>query len=403
MSNTLISRLQSGKHGRILIHIALASILLVGLSGTAIGFFASKVHAASPCQVNYTIQSQWPGGFTGSIIITNTSSTAINGWTLAFPFPATGQTISQGWNATWTQSGLNVIATNLSWNRTLAPGAPMMVGFNGTWATTNPAPTNFTINGQACGGSNTPTPTNTPVPTVTNTPVPPPPGSHIVVYTASGSAQAPLTVSASCQPGEQMLGGGFISSNVFEYDAYISASYPSSPSTWTVSGNSSSSFILKGYVYCLQSNTSLGVQIIQGSGNIACPSGTTIVSGGFKVLTSNYPIGFSRPNGNGWATGSYTSDSVQGYALCAVTSKVSLVSTASLTFNVHSSLHVYSPGSAVVTCPTGSVTVGGGFDSSQDLMLTSNTDGTSFSTWNLTAGGDNDVTGYAVCILIANE
>src|SRR5262249_15819858 len=56
------------------------------------------------CKVHYAITSQWPGGFGASITITNTGTTAINGWSLGFSFP-NGQTITQGWNGIFTQSG----------------------------------------------------------------------------------------------------------------------------------------------------------------------------------------------------------------------------------------------------------------------------------------------------------
>ncbi|HET9137974.1 endo-1,4-beta-xylanase [Actinophytocola sp.] len=104
------------------------------------------------CQVAYTA-SNWGGGggFTGGVTITNTGTSAINGWTLAFSFPA-GQRVSQGWSATWTQAAgsANVTATPLDWNRNLAPNNSVQIGFNGTFTGSNPEPTAFTINNTAC-------------------------------------------------------------------------------------------------------------------------------------------------------------------------------------------------------------------------------------------------------------
>jgi cellulase/cellobiase CelA1 len=99
--------------------------------------------------VQYTVTSQWSGGFGTSITITNTGSTAINGWTLTWSF-ANGQTITQIWNATDTQSGGNVSATNLSYNGSIAPGSNTNFGFNGAWSGTNTAPTSFVLNGTTC-------------------------------------------------------------------------------------------------------------------------------------------------------------------------------------------------------------------------------------------------------------
>ena len=91
-------------------------------------------------------------GFGANITITNTGSAAINGWTLAFAFAA-GQLVTQGWNATFTQQGSQVTAQSLSYNGSLAPGASTSIGFNGSWTTSNPAPTSFTLNGAACSVS----------------------------------------------------------------------------------------------------------------------------------------------------------------------------------------------------------------------------------------------------------
>lgn len=103
------------------------------------------------CSVHYAITNQWQGGFGASFTITNTSSTAINGWSLQFSFP-NGQTITQLWNGTATQSGSAVTVTNASYNASIPAGAALSSepGFNGTWNGTNAPPTTFTLNGKAC-------------------------------------------------------------------------------------------------------------------------------------------------------------------------------------------------------------------------------------------------------------
>ena len=101
------------------------------------------------CSVHYAVTNQWPGGFGASITVTNTGSTTLNGWTLGFTFPG-GQQVTQGWNGVFTQSGANVTVTNVSYNGTLAPGASVNPGFNGSWNGSNPNPTAFTLNGASC-------------------------------------------------------------------------------------------------------------------------------------------------------------------------------------------------------------------------------------------------------------
>ena len=103
--------------------------------------------STSSCAVTYSANS-WNVGFTGSVKVTNTSTSPLT-WTLAFTFPS-GQQVTQGWSATWAQTGSAVTATGLGWNATLAPGASTDIGFNGSHTGTNTAPTAFTVNGAAC-------------------------------------------------------------------------------------------------------------------------------------------------------------------------------------------------------------------------------------------------------------
>lgn len=103
------------------------------------------------CKIGYTITNQWPGGFGVNITITNTGTTAINGWTLKFNF-ANGQTITQLWNGAYTQTSGAVTITNLSYNASIAPGASLSSapGFNGAWSSSNQVPISFTLNGATC-------------------------------------------------------------------------------------------------------------------------------------------------------------------------------------------------------------------------------------------------------------
>jgi Glycosyl hydrolase family 12/Cellulose binding domain len=105
------------------------------------------------CRVSYS-SSNWGGGngFTGNLTVANTSSNTVNGWTLAFAFPAGQRITPPGWGATWNQpsGSANVTATPLDWNRSLAPNGSTSIGFNGTFSGSNPSPTGFTLNGTAC-------------------------------------------------------------------------------------------------------------------------------------------------------------------------------------------------------------------------------------------------------------
>ncbi|MCG5214260.1 glycoside hydrolase family 3 N-terminal domain-containing protein [Streptosporangium soli] len=103
------------------------------------------------CKVTYTA-NDWGGAFGGTVVVANTGTTPINAWTLRFTFPGT-QRITQGWSATWTQSGADVTATAPAWNNSLAPGASTSIGFNATYTGANPRPTTFTLNTSPCTSS----------------------------------------------------------------------------------------------------------------------------------------------------------------------------------------------------------------------------------------------------------
>ncbi|ASE07952.2 glycoside hydrolase [Jonesia denitrificans] len=100
------------------------------------------------CDVTYTT-NDWNSGFTATVKITNTSTQPINGWSLAFTFPA-GQQITNLWSATNTSTGSTATITNAAWNPTINAGQTVEFGFNGTHNGNNPAPTSFTLNGATC-------------------------------------------------------------------------------------------------------------------------------------------------------------------------------------------------------------------------------------------------------------
>src|SRR6266568_1113409 len=112
---------------------------------------AAPSGSVSGCHVNYTISNQWSGGFQAALTIENTGSTSLSSWTLTWNF-ANGQTISNLWNGSETQSGSTVMVKNLSYNGSIpAGGSYNGVGFTGTWNNSaNAAPTSFAINGVTC-------------------------------------------------------------------------------------------------------------------------------------------------------------------------------------------------------------------------------------------------------------
>ncbi|MEV6348323.1 cellulose binding domain-containing protein [Actinoplanes sp. NPDC051851] len=108
----------------------------------------SPSSGTATCAVKYT-KNEWQGGLVADVAITNTGSTVVNGWTLAFTFPGDTK-VSNAWNATVQQTGAAVTATSVTYNTTIAVGGTVSFGFQGTWATNDANPTSFTLNGRSC-------------------------------------------------------------------------------------------------------------------------------------------------------------------------------------------------------------------------------------------------------------
>jgi endoglucanase len=112
----------------------------------------SRTTGAPPsgtCHVSYVKQSEWSNGFVVQLTIANTGTSAINGWTLGFTFPG-DQKITSSWNSTYTQTGASVTIKDAGYNAAIAPNGTAGFGFQGSWTSSDAAPTSFTVNGATC-------------------------------------------------------------------------------------------------------------------------------------------------------------------------------------------------------------------------------------------------------------
>ena len=170
-------RTTNGARRRLIPIIAVASLATAGIWGVEAASAAS-----AGCRVDYTISSQWPGGFGANVNVVNLGD-AVTSWRLTWSFGA-GQTITQLWNGTYTQSGSQVSVVNAPYNGTIATGGSQTFGFNGSWNGSNPKPADFALNGTSCTGvvgtsgaptseSPWPPPTSAPVTSAPVTSVPP--------------------------------------------------------------------------------------------------------------------------------------------------------------------------------------------------------------------------------------
>ncbi|MDW4904227.1 cellulose binding domain-containing protein [Streptomyces sp. ADMS] len=131
-------------------------------AGLAVTSFSSTVNKGSSgdpggpgdpggstaCEVAYAT-NVWQGGFTADVTITNTGSSPVSDWKLAFTLPS-GQQIANAWNANLSGSSGAVTATNVAHNGEVAAGGRASFGFQGASSGAFARPTAFSLNGTAC-------------------------------------------------------------------------------------------------------------------------------------------------------------------------------------------------------------------------------------------------------------
>ncbi|MGC5286271.1 cellulose-binding domain-containing protein [Micromonospora sp. DT231] len=143
-----------------------AALAAVTATGTVL--LTSPAAAAQGCRVDYT-PNQWPGGFTANVKV-SPGDTAVSSWTVTWTY-AGDERVTNGWNATVSQSGSTVTARNMSYNGSIPAAGVAEFGVQGTYGASGGAPTGFSLNGVPCNGTG-PSPTG--VPTTLNPTTPPP-------------------------------------------------------------------------------------------------------------------------------------------------------------------------------------------------------------------------------------
>jgi Flp pilus assembly protein TadG len=103
------------------------------------------------CRVTYTTYPSYYGNFSAHVVIYNTGSSNIYGWTLTWTFPGS-QRITSMSGASYTQYGQNVSVSNLWSNRTIYTGSSVNFDFYAyyNWWEGNDPPDSFSLNGVTC-------------------------------------------------------------------------------------------------------------------------------------------------------------------------------------------------------------------------------------------------------------
>ncbi|WP_299536002.1 glycoside hydrolase family 48 protein [uncultured Streptomyces sp.] len=277
----------------------LVAALALPLGMTAAGTPARA--AVVQCSVDQKT-NDWGSGFTTELTLTNRGTAPIDGWTLTYAY-AGNQTLTNGWNGTWSQTGKNVKVTNASWNGKVAAGAAVTTGAQFTYSGANAAPTSFAVNGTVCSGAHQP-----PIAVLTS----PAAGS---VFTAGDSVPLAATAAAA--------DGATISKVEFYDNTTLLGTDTTSPYTYNATGLAAGGHSVYARAYdslgASAESTPAGITVAAGPALVATPAQLGVQqgkSGTFDVALS------TRPTANVTAT----------VARSAGNSGLSVTSGASLTF-----------------------------------------------------------------------
>ncbi|MEW2572430.1 cellulose-binding domain-containing protein [Streptomyces sp. NPDC047070] len=99
------------------------------------------------CHARYDLVSEWPDGFQATVTVK--SDYALDTWRVGWTF-RDGQKMTQMWDGSFDQKGSRVTASAADYNKSVAAGGSLAVGFLASWRDGNSAPVDFTLNGRSC-------------------------------------------------------------------------------------------------------------------------------------------------------------------------------------------------------------------------------------------------------------
>jgi chitinase len=162
---------------------AVGLAVVLAAAGVVVG--VTSASAAGSVTAVFTKDSDWGTGYQAKYTITNGTAAAITSWRIEFDLPA-GSTLGTYWDVLISPSGNHYVATNRTYNGTVAAGASTSFGFIVTGSGT---PANCTVNGGPCAGGGTPS--ASPSPTRSTSPSPSPSPSVSPTPTSSPTTSPP--------------------------------------------------------------------------------------------------------------------------------------------------------------------------------------------------------------------
>jgi hypothetical protein len=133
--------------------VAVDSHANTSLPSPPVTFTVPPPSSGTTCSVAYSVAGSWPGGFQGGVTVTDNATTAVNGWTLTWTWPSSGEVITQLWGGSVSQSGTAVTVTNASYNATIGASGTVNFGFLANDSGVTTAPSAFYLNGKVCSSN----------------------------------------------------------------------------------------------------------------------------------------------------------------------------------------------------------------------------------------------------------
>jgi uncharacterized protein (DUF39 family) len=128
--------------------LLLTTLTCLCTAGAAV-IAGGTAHAASTspspsCAASYQTTNEAQAQFVSQVSVTNTGSSAVNGWTVIFTFGG-HQVVTASWNATVRQSGAVLTAVNAWWDGSIPVGGSIFgFGLYGTWWGSDAPPASLT-------------------------------------------------------------------------------------------------------------------------------------------------------------------------------------------------------------------------------------------------------------------
>lgn len=136
--------MKSLKHNKkIMLSFTILTVILILV--LSIMLLSTTIYGAET--VDYKIQNDWGNGAVVNVIINNTGSSEINGWTITWTFPG-NQKISSMWNAEYAQTDASVIVKSENWNSKIPANGAINFGFQLVYSGNNDKPVDIKVNVQ---------------------------------------------------------------------------------------------------------------------------------------------------------------------------------------------------------------------------------------------------------------